>query len=68
MFKIYGSPPGKGLGRWIFSLWKSVENENVENSRQWKERDMEGNMVLRMKKVRPGAQLPPAADGGQRGL
>ena len=51
-----------------------MENENVENSRQWKERDMEGNMVLRMKKVRPGAQLPqrqtagPAADGGQRGL
>ena len=58
MFKIYGPPPGKGLGCWIFPLWKSVENENVENSRQWKERDMEGNMVLRMKKVRPGAQLP----------
>ena len=68
MFKIYGPPPGKGLGRWILPLWKSVENENVENSRQWKERDMEGNMVLRMKKVRPGAQLPQRQTAGSAGF
>lgn len=68
MFKIYGPPPGKGLGCWILPLWKSVENENVENSRQWKERDMAGNMVLRMKKVRPGAQLPQRQTAGSAGF
>lgn len=45
-----------------------MENDNVENSRQWKERDMEGNMVLRMKKVRPGAQLPQRQTAGSAGF